>query len=90
MAGLASPRGANTNLSLKTGIVALISVYNFGFCSGWAPLSHSVSAEVPGSELRDYTWRVANGANILLQYVHPRPRVFVSPHNGRLTCHDVG
>ncbi|EEP78964.1 predicted protein [Uncinocarpus reesii 1704] len=67
MAGLGTPH--TKTHAMQTGLVALISVYNFGFCTGWAPLSHTVAAELPTSRLRDMTFRTANAVNIILQLV---------------------
>lgn len=31
--------------SFKVGIIAMLAVFGFGFCSGWAPVSHILSAD---------------------------------------------
>ncbi|KAH6977566.1 general substrate transporter [Ilyonectria sp. MPI-CAGE-AT-0026] len=67
MGGLGTPK-IITN-AMKTGVVALITVFNFGFTSGLAPLSHTISAEIPTSRLRDMTYRTASAVNVLVQLV---------------------
>lgn len=84
MGGLGTPK-IITN-AMKTGVVALITVFNFGFTSGLAPLSHTISAEIPTSRLRDMTYRTASAVNVLVQYAsnHLRKRIhegFANSHN---------
>ncbi|KAM5474583.1 hypothetical protein MauCBS54593_002159 [Microsporum audouinii] len=67
MAGLGTPR-APTH-AMRSAIVALIAFFNISFCIGWAPLSHTVAAEVPSSRLRDMTFRTANAVNLIMQLV---------------------
>ena len=54
---------------IRIGIVAMLSVFGFGFSVGWAPVSHILSAEIPPTRLRDMTYRTASAVNILVQYV---------------------
>lgn len=51
---------------MKTGVVALLCLFNFGFCAGWAPLSHTLSAEIPTARLLDMTYRTASTVNLVL------------------------
>lgn len=53
--------------SLQVGIVAMMTVFGFGFSVGWAPVSHILSAEIPPTRLRDMTYRTASVVNILVQ-----------------------
>lgn len=64
MAGLGSKSHSDT---YKTGIIAMLTIFGFGFASGWAPVSHIITAEVPSSRLRDMTYRTASTINILIQ-----------------------
>ncbi|OBT71175.1 hypothetical protein VF21_10093 [Pseudogymnoascus sp. 05NY08] len=70
MAGLDTP--AVVTRQMKIGVVAFFCVFNFGFCSGWAPLSHTLSAEIPTARLRDMTYRTASTVNIVLTLVMSR------------------
>jgi MFS transporter, SP family, sugar:H+ symporter len=63
--GLGTPK--NVTVPMKKAIVALLSIFNFGFYAGWAPASHIISAEIPTSRLRDMTYRIASAVNIFVQ-----------------------
>ncbi|EFQ99026.1 hypothetical protein MGYG_02038 [Nannizzia gypsea CBS 118893] len=67
MAGLGTPRVLTQGM--RSAIVALIAFFNISFCIGWAPLSHTIAAEVPSSRLRDMTFRTANAVNLIMQLV---------------------
>ncbi|KAJ2984954.1 hypothetical protein NUW58_g5795 [Xylaria curta] len=68
MGGLGAS-SANPPKSYKLGIVATLSVFSFGFSSGWAPVSHILTAEIPSNRLRDMTYRTASAVNIIIQFV---------------------
>lgn len=55
--------------SEKTAIVALLSVFSFGFSIGWAPLTYVVTTELPALYLRDQSQRVASLVNVVTAYV---------------------
>ncbi|KAK8035724.1 general substrate transporter [Apiospora marii] len=65
--------GLGTNpdplLSVKTGIVAMVTVFGVGFQLGWAPLAHVIAAEVPTQRLRDKTYAVGSVFNIVIQFL---------------------
>jgi MFS transporter, SP family, sugar:H+ symporter len=56
------------SISIRTGIVACMIIMVFGFCVGWAPVSHVLSAELPSQRLRDITYRSASLVNIATQF----------------------
>ncbi|KAL1904345.1 hypothetical protein Sste5344_009963 [Sporothrix stenoceras] len=55
--------------SIKSGIVAMMVVFTFGYSLGWAPTSHILSAEIPSTRMRDMTYRTASVINIAVQFV---------------------
>ena len=59
---------ANPSNEVKNGIVAMMIVMTLGFTLGWAPTSHTLSAEIPSMHLRDITYRSASIVNILTQF----------------------
>ncbi|KAJ3547155.1 hypothetical protein NM208_g1656 [Fusarium decemcellulare] len=65
MAGLGV---GETTAPIRVGIVAMLTVFGFGFSVGWAPVSHILSAEIPPTRLRDMTYRTASAVNILVQF----------------------
>jgi len=52
---------------IKSGIIATMVIFNFGYSFGWAPTSHTLSAEVPNMRARDMTYRTASVLNIATQ-----------------------
>jgi len=52
---------------ISKAIVAMLTVFGFGFSIGWAPVSHILSAEIPSTQLRDMTYRTASAVNIMVQ-----------------------
>ncbi|KAI1414454.1 general substrate transporter [Hypoxylon sp. FL1857] len=66
MAGLGTPQKVTPGM--QQGIIAMLSIFGFGFCSGWAPVSHILTAEIPSSRLRDMTYRTASAVNIIVQF----------------------
>ncbi|KAF4967299.1 hypothetical protein FSARC_5129 [Fusarium sarcochroum] len=54
--------------SIRSGIVATVTLFGIGFSLGWAPLSHVVAAEVPTTGLRDLTYAVGAVFNIVIQW----------------------
>lgn len=53
--------------AIQVGIVAMLTVFGFGFSVGWAPVSHILSAEIPSTRMRDMTYRTASAVNIMVQ-----------------------
>jgi MFS transporter, SP family, sugar:H+ symporter len=67
MGGLGT--AADQTKSIKSGVVAMMVVYTFGYSLGWAPTSHILSAEIPSTRMRDMTYRTASVVNITIQCV---------------------
>lgn len=59
----------NPTFEVKTGIVAMISVFSFGFGLGWAPLAYVVTTEMPSLHLRDQSQRIASLVNVAIAYI---------------------
>lgn len=59
---------SNPTRAVKSGIVAMVSIFQVGFCLGWAPLSHVVAAEIPTQRLRDMTYALGSVFNIAIQF----------------------
>ncbi|KAK7923543.1 hypothetical protein PG985_007614 [Apiospora marii] len=55
------------SLPVKTGIVAMVTVFGVGFQLGWAPLAHVIAAEAPTQRLRDKPFAVGSVFNIAIQ-----------------------
>lgn len=66
MGGLGT--ASNPSFSIKSGIVAMLTVFGAGFQLGWAPLSHVVAAEILTTRLRDQTYAVGSVFNIVIQF----------------------
>ncbi|KAF4443542.1 hypothetical protein F53441_11397 [Fusarium austroafricanum] len=58
----------NPSSSIRSGIVATVTLFGVGFSLGWAPLSHVVAAEIPTTGLRDLTYAVGAVFNIVIQW----------------------
>ncbi|KAF7552933.1 hypothetical protein G7Z17_g3987 [Cylindrodendrum hubeiense] len=58
----------NPSTRVRNGIVAMTTIFNTGFCLGWAPLSHVVSAEIPTTRLRDLTYALGSSFNVVIQF----------------------
>ena len=54
-------------LDVRKAITAMTTVFGVGFCLGWAPLSHVITAELPTNRLRDMTYASASIVNISIQ-----------------------
>lgn len=52
---------------VKGGIVATMVIFSAGFSSGWAPIAHSLSAELPSQPLRDMSYRTCSAVSIVMQ-----------------------
>ncbi|KEF58701.1 uncharacterized protein A1O9_06627 [Exophiala aquamarina CBS 119918] len=65
MGGLGT--ASHPGFKIKSGIVATMVVFNFGYSFGWAPAAHILSAEVPNTRARDMTYRTASVLNIATQ-----------------------
>lgn len=57
----------SATFGVKSGIIATMVIFNFGYSFGWAPTSHTLSAEVPSTRARDMTYRTASVLNIATQ-----------------------
>lgn len=55
----------NASFQVKSGIVATLVIFGFGFSLGWAPLTYVVTTELPALQLRDQSQRVASLINVL-------------------------
>ncbi|KAH7035807.1 general substrate transporter [Microdochium trichocladiopsis] len=56
-----------STFAIKTGIITTMVIFSFGYSFGWAPTSHTLSAEVPSTRARDMTYRTASVINISIQ-----------------------
>ncbi|CCT62829.1 related to RGT2-Sensor of high external glucose concentrations [Fusarium fujikuroi] len=66
MGGLGTVK--NPSQSIRSAIVATVTLFGVGFSLGWAPLSHVVAAEIPTTGLRDLTYAVGAVFNIVIQW----------------------
>ncbi|KIX03630.1 uncharacterized protein Z518_07183 [Rhinocladiella mackenziei CBS 650.93] len=62
--------GTNSTLtdSQAVGITALLTIFYGGFCLGWAPIYHILTAEIPNSRMRDMTYTVASVVTVVTQF----------------------
>jgi MFS transporter, SP family, sugar:H+ symporter len=60
---------SNPSFGVKTGIVAMLTVFAAGFVFAWAPLTYVVTTEVPALRLRDASQRTASMVNVLMMFV---------------------
>lgn len=83
MGGLGAS-SSNPPQSYKVGIIAMLSIFGFGFASGWAPVSHILTAEIPSTPVRDMTYRTASAVNIVIQFVttYATPYLLDKPYAG--------
>lgn len=51
----------------KTGIAAMMAIFAFGFSLGFAPISHTLSVEIPSNALRDISYRTCSVVNVTMQ-----------------------
>ncbi|KIX06960.1 uncharacterized protein Z518_04936 [Rhinocladiella mackenziei CBS 650.93] len=58
----------NPGHDIKSGIIAMMIIFASGYSLGWAPIVHTLSAELPSSKLRDMTYRTASVLNICTQF----------------------
>ncbi|KAM0414711.1 hypothetical protein ACHAPT_013450 [Fusarium lateritium] len=47
---------SNATYSVKSGIIAMMMIFGGGYCAAWGQLSHTITAEIPSSEVRDVTY----------------------------------
>ncbi len=52
---------------IKAGIIATMLIFSFGFSVGWAPIVHTLSAEIPATPLRDMSYRTCSVVNVVMQ-----------------------
>jgi MFS transporter, SP family, sugar:H+ symporter len=57
----------NPSRAVKSGIIAGMVISAHGYSLGWAPVSHTLSAELPNTKVRDMTYRTASVLNIATQ-----------------------
>lgn len=60
---------ANPVLAIRTAIVAMLSIFAFGFSLGWGPLAYVVTTEMPSLHLRDQSQRIGSLVNIVTAFV---------------------
>lgn len=65
--GLGTARTAT--VPMKSGIVAMMNIFTFGYAFGYAPLAYVISSEVPSLKLKDKTYRVGMLMNILFAFL---------------------
>lgn len=53
----------------KNGIVAMMTMFMFGFSFGYAPLAYVISSEIPSLRLKDKTYRIGYLCNILFAFL---------------------
>ncbi len=58
-----------TSYAHKSGIVACLSIFVYGFGSSWGPLTFVVVTELPALRLRDKSQRVGALTNILFNFL---------------------
>lgn len=58
---------AQQTFAIKSGIVAMMVIFNHGYSLGWALVMHILSAEIPNTRYRDMTYRFASVLNIATQ-----------------------
>ncbi|KAI0483331.1 general substrate transporter [Xylariaceae sp. FL0804] len=59
---------AEPTYSIKTAIVAMMVLSIAGYTFGWAPVVHTLSAELPAGDLRDVTYRSGSIVNVLTNF----------------------
>ncbi|KAH7308007.1 general substrate transporter [Stachybotrys elegans] len=58
---------SNPTDQVKAGIVAMMVLYAAFFSLGWAPVIHTITAEIPSTKCRDISYRTASFVNVLMQ-----------------------
>ncbi|VUC35051.1 unnamed protein product [Clonostachys rosea] len=43
-------------LSVSSGIIAMMMIFQMSYCAAWGQLSHTITAELPSAEVRDLTY----------------------------------
>lgn len=67
MGGLGTPDASVT--AAKSGIVAMLLLFSFGWSFGYAPLAYVVAAELPSPYLREYTLRAGYTVKLVMEFV---------------------
>lgn len=67
MGGLGTADASVT--AAKSGIVAMLLLFSFGWSFGYAPLAYVVAAELPSPYLREYTLRVGYTVKLIMEFV---------------------
>lgn len=67
MGGLGTQK--TTTVPMKSGIVAMMNIFTFGYAFGYAPLAYVISSEIPSLKLRDKTYRIGIMVNIIFAFL---------------------
>ncbi|KAJ0343712.1 hypothetical protein KNSL1_010061 [Colletotrichum chrysophilum] len=60
---------SDPSFAVKTGIVAMLTVFAASYVLAWAPLNYVVSTEIPALRLRDASQRTASMVNVLANFL---------------------
>ncbi|KAF4911087.1 MFS transporter fmqE [Colletotrichum viniferum] len=60
---------SDPSFAIKTGIVAMLTVFAASYVLAWAPLNYVVSTEIPALRLRDASQRTASMVNVLANFL---------------------
>ncbi|OLN90336.1 High-affinity glucose transporter ght2 [Colletotrichum chlorophyti] len=60
---------ADPSFAVKTGIVAMLTIFAAGYVFAWAPLNYVVSTEIPALRLRDASQRTASMVNVMTNFL---------------------
>lgn len=67
--GTADPSTSSDSEAVKAGIVAMLLLFSFGWCFGYAPLAFVVAADPPSPYLREYTLNVGHMVKLVMEFV---------------------
>lgn len=67
--GTADPSTSSDSEAVKAGIVAMLLLFSFGWCFGYAPLAFVVAADPPSPYLREYTLNVGHTVKLVMEFV---------------------
>ncbi|KAJ0283631.1 hypothetical protein CBS470a_007246 [Colletotrichum nupharicola] len=75
---------SDPSFAVKTGIVAMLTVFAASYVLAWAPLNYVVSTEIPALRLRDASQRTASMVNVLANFLvnFSIPHLFYTPGAG--------
>ncbi|TDZ30280.1 MFS transporter fmqE [Colletotrichum spinosum] len=60
---------ADPSFAVKTGVVAMLTIFAAGYVFAWAPLNYVVTTEIPALRLRDASQRTASMVNVLANFL---------------------